>query len=93
MELSGKKKGKAGAEKQNILKRAWNGWKKIARKIGDFNARVILTIFYFILLLPFALLIKIFTDPLEIKNKTPKGWHKRVEKDDIPTLERAERQF
>lgn len=93
MAESGNNKAKSDTEKQNVLKRAWNGWKKIARKIGDFNARVILTIFYFILLMPFALLIKIFTDPLQIKKKTPQGWHLREEKDDIPPIERAERQF
>lgn len=91
---SGKDMSKADKEKQNILRRVWKGWKKIARKIGDFNARVILTIFYFILLLPFALLVKFFTDPLGIKkNKSHLRWHPREEKEDIPLLERAERQF
>lgn len=80
-------------EKERLPRRLWEGWKRIARKIGDFNARVILTIFYFILLMPFALLIKLLTDPLEIKKKAHKGWHVREEKGDIPPLERAERQF
>ena len=92
MDKSGNDKIEAGGGKQNIFRRAWEGWKKIARKIGDFNARVILTIFYFILLMPFALLVRLFTDPLEIKKKAHKGWHPREEKDDVPLLERAERQ-
>ena len=79
-------------EKQSLPRRLWQGWKRVARKIGDFNARVILTIFYFILLMPFALLVRLFTDPLEIKKKAHKGWHPREQKDDIPLLERAERQ-
>ena len=90
---SGNNRIKTEGEKQSIFRRAWEGWKKIARKIGDFNARVILTIFYLILLMPFALLIKLFTDPLEIKKKAYKGWHQKEEKEDIPPLERAERQF
>ena len=93
MDKSVNDKMKTGGGGKNIFRRAWEGWKKIARKIGDFNARVILTIFYFIILMPFALLIKLLTDPLEIKKKTRKGWHVREQKNDIPPLERAERQF
>ena len=87
-----KSKGKDNKQK-NILRRAWEGWKKVARKIGDFNARVILTIFYFILLLPFALLVKFLTDPLHIKEKSPKRWRTMEDRGDIAPLERAERQF
>ena len=76
-----------------LLRKIWDGWKKIARKIGDFNARVILTIFYLILLMPFALLVKAFTDPLEIKKNSKKGWHLREENPDITPMERAVRQF
>ena len=47
---------KAAPPETNPFKRAWNWWKKIARKIGDFNARVILTIFYLVPFLPFAAL-------------------------------------
>lgn len=78
--------------KQNIFRRLWEGWKKIARKIGDFNARVILTIFYFILLSPFALLMKLFTDPLEIKNKEHVGWHDKENNMELSALENAKRQ-
>lgn len=51
-----------------MWKKIWEGWKKIAKKIGDFNSRVILTIFYFIFITPISLPIKI-KDPLGIKNK------------------------
>jgi hypothetical protein len=50
-----------------MIKRAWEGWKKIARKIGNFQARVILTIFYGVLLMPFGLAARFFSDPLRIK--------------------------
>jgi len=79
-------------KKQNIFRRLWEGWKKIARKIGDFNARVILTIFYFILLCPFALIMKLFTDPLEIKNKEHVGWHDKENNTELSVLEKATRQ-
>ncbi len=57
----------------NLLKRAWEGWKKIAHKIGNFQARVLLTVFYGVLVLPFGLAARFFSDPLRIK-KTPTEW-------------------
>ena len=42
--------------------------------------------------MPFALLLKLFTDPLEIKKNAHKGWHIKKEKEDMTPLERAERQ-
>ncbi len=79
-------------EKQGFFRRLWEGWKRVARKIGDFNARVILTLFYFILLFPFAMMVKLFTDPLEIKKKEHVGWHNREDDTELSVLERAERQ-
>lgn len=78
--------------KQGFFRRLWEGWKRIAQKIGDFNARVILTLFYFILLFPFAILLKIFTDPLEIKKKEHVGWHTVENDTELSALERASRQ-
>lgn len=57
----------------DLLKRAWAGWKKIAHKIGNFQARVLLTIFYGVLVLPFGLAARWFSDPLRIK-KPPTAW-------------------
>ena len=55
-----------------MWKKIWEGWKKVAKKIGDFNSRVILTIFYFIFITPISIPIKL-KDPLGIKNKN-QGW-------------------
>lgn len=38
-----------------MLKRLWEGWKRIAKKIARFNSLVICTVLYFILL-PFVAL-------------------------------------
>jgi hypothetical protein len=56
-----------------VLKKLWQGWKRIARRIGDFQARVLLTIIYIVLVLPFGLAVRFFADPLRIK-KPPTGW-------------------
>jgi len=79
-------------EKQGFFRRLWEGWKRIAQKIGDFNARVILTLFYFILLCPFAIALKLFTDPLEIKKKEHIGWHTKEDNTELSALEKATRQ-
>ena len=60
---------------RSLLSRIWSGWKRVAKKIGDFQARLILGLFYFILLAPFALIVKVATDPLAIKARAQRGWH------------------
>jgi hypothetical protein len=74
------------------IRNLWEWWKRVARKIGDFQARIILTIFYFIVLGPFALAVRWGTDPLTIKSRTPRGWHTKA--DGKGTLmQQATRQF
>jgi len=55
------------------LRRIWEAWKVIARKIGNFQARVLLTVLYGTLVLPFGLIARWFADPLRIK-KRPTRW-------------------
>lgn len=55
------------------LKALWEGWKRIAHIIGNFQARVLLTILYAILVLPFGVIVRLFSDPLRIKHR-PAGW-------------------
>jgi hypothetical protein len=56
-----------------MLKRAWQAWKKIAHKIGNFQARVLLTLFYAVLVFPFGIALRLFSDPLCIK-RLPGEW-------------------
>jgi hypothetical protein len=56
-----------------MLKRIWEAWKVVAKKIGDFNARVILTVFYFILLAPLAFVIR-KNDPMGIRKNKKQEW-------------------
>jgi len=56
-----------------MFKRAWQAWKRIAHKIGNFQARVVLTIFYFLLVFPFGIAARLFSDPLRIKHR-PTEW-------------------
>jgi hypothetical protein len=75
-----------------MLKRIWNWWKPIAEKIGNFQARIILSVFYFIFVTPIALGVKLFSDPLRMK-KINQGswWIPRDARED--SVEEAEKQF
>jgi hypothetical protein len=57
----------------NVWTRAWHGWKKFAHKVGDFQARVLLTIFYSVVVLPFGLATRFCADPLRIRT-LPTHW-------------------
>jgi hypothetical protein len=65
------------------------GWKNIGHAIGNFQARVLLTVIYSILILPFGLAVRLFSDSMHMK-KRPEKW---FDHPPIPnTLEDARRQ-
>jgi hypothetical protein len=65
------------------------GWKKFGRAIGNFNARVLLTLLYAIVILPFGLAVRFFSDSMHIK-KRPTAWFDHPPQPN--TLEVARRQ-
>jgi hypothetical protein len=70
----------------------WSRWQALSRAAADLLARIILTIFYFTLLVPFALGRKMIGDPLRLRpNKQPRQWLARQTADQ--TLDDARRQF
>jgi len=58
------------------LKALWNAWKRLAHKIGNFQARVLLTLIYALIVLPFGLIARLFSDPLHIRHR-PTKWSDR----------------
>ena len=50
-----------------MIKQYWGKWKQLSVKAGNFQATVVLTAFYFTAVVPFAVIFKIFADPLKIK--------------------------
>jgi hypothetical protein len=74
----------------NILARAWQTWLRVGQKIGDFIARIVLSLFYFTVLVPFALIVRLFGDPLDIK-PGHSAWVARSTPE--PTIEVCRRQF
>jgi hypothetical protein len=74
----------------SALRVAWRWWTRVAHRIGDFQARVILTVFYYLILGPFALILR-RSDPLGIGPRAPRGWRPR-EASPRPIAEQAQRQ-
>ncbi len=70
---------------------AWDRLKIIAAIVGDIEARVIVTVFYFTVLVPFGLLSRLGPDPLRIASTSESShW---IERDPVPVdLESAQRQ-
>jgi len=76
----------------NLFKKLWPSWKEFSKRMGNFQSRIILSIFFFIFVSPFALAVKVFSDPLNIKHQSSTShWlPKREIKND---LEQYRRQF
>jgi hypothetical protein len=72
-----------------MLKRAWQAYKRLAHTIGNFQARVLLTLLYVVLVLPFGIAVRLFSDPLRIKQR-PMEWLEHPE--EAYDLEWAQRQ-
>jgi len=74
-----------------LLKAAWAGWKRFAFWLGDKQATLIYTVLYFVLVGPFALARRPFTDPLQFRARTnPTYWLPRPPRP--TTLQEARRQ-
>jgi len=76
---------------RTVLTALLERWKRVGKKIGAFQATLILNLFYFLVLGPFALIVGRL-DPLAIKAGAARGWLPRVESESDP-VERASRQF
>jgi len=73
-----------------FLKKAWKKWRAFGQVIGDFVARVFMTVFYFTVALPFGVGVRLFKDPLHLKSKES-GWLPRETK--VETLDDARRPY
>jgi hypothetical protein len=71
----------------------WQVWKGFARRMGNYQSRVVMSLLYFSVVLPFGLALTAVGDPLHIKRTAgPSNWqpkHNVVK----PSLEEAGRQY
>jgi hypothetical protein len=62
-----------------LLRLFWEHWKKFAHAFGNFQARLLLMLFYYVVAAPFALGLKLLSDPLRLRK--PNGeWTPRPER-------------
>lgn len=75
----------------NVLRKAWHAWKRFGQFMGDLIGRLVLTVFYFTLFMPFGLGVRFFGDPLGLRPRSRPKWLERQTHD--LTLEDARRLF
>jgi hypothetical protein len=75
----------------DFFNKLWRGWKRFGEILGNFLARIVLTIFYFTIFVPFALGVRLFSDPLRLKTQPGEFWLPRTTGDQ--KLEDVTRQF
>jgi hypothetical protein len=73
-----------------LLAKLWQAWKRFGQFLGNVLARVVLTLFYFTLFVPYAVGVTWLSDPLRIRRPKP-VWLARQA--DAPSIEGARRQF
>ena len=49
------------------LRRAWDWWKVFAIEIGNYQGRMLFAFFYFVIVTPFGIGVRLFSDPLKVK--------------------------
>ena len=77
---------------QRILTALWERWKLFGHKLGNFQARLLLFVFYYTIFAPFALGLKLLSDPLRLRPQSTDRWLERPDSEaDNVTL--AKRQF
>ena len=55
----------------------WSAWKTYGEFLANLVPRVLIFLFYFSVFVPFALGVKLFTDPLSLKPTSNRFWHTR----------------
>ena len=76
----------------DYLRRIWQTWKRFGRFVGDLIGRVVLTVFYFTIFVPFGTAMRLFSDPLRLKSSHHTSfWINRDTRD--RAVEDARRQF
>jgi len=86
----GKKEAKQTSK--NPVKKLWRAYQDFFIRVGAFQSGIVLSIIFFILISPFALGVKIFSDPLRLKHQDEESnWLPRISAK--PDLEQSRRQF
>ncbi len=75
----------------SVWRRAWERWKRIAHAIGVVQTRIIMFLFFIVVVLPVGLILRLLRDPLHFKHPERTNW--TPHRQEPHTLESAQRQF
>lgn len=75
----------------NIFKKLVAWWMPVAEAISAFIGRIVLTLFYLVIALPFGLMARLAIDPLKLKRKGDSAWLPMREREN--SVEEGRRQF
>lgn len=76
---------------RRCVKAAWQRWRRIAEIIGNAQVYLLLSVFYFVIVLPFGLIVRLCSDPLQLRVAPDRsGW--RVALRHEPSLLNARKQ-
>ena len=76
----------------SLVKRLWRSWANFSSRMGSFHSRIVLSLFFFTVVTPFALAVRFLSDPLGIKHRNEMThWLPRTGTD--VDLEQFRRQF
>jgi hypothetical protein len=56
--------------------RAWTRWKDLATRAATWQARLLLGLFYWVVLAPFALAVRLLGDPLGLRGEQAGRWQR-----------------
>ena len=74
-----------------FFRATWDRWKQIAHAIGVVQTRILMVIFYFIVVFPLGLIIRATDDRLHLKPRQGSNWTPIVSEEQ--SLSSARRQF
>lgn len=77
---------------KNLHVKLLQNCKNFSNRIGSFQSRIIISLFFFTFVSPFALALKIFSDPLKIKHQSRES-HWLPKKEINADLDQFRRQF
>lgn len=88
----GKKRALEKAQHTGGLRRWWKAWKAFAAEMGNFQGRTLLAFFYFFIITPFGIPVRLFGDPLGLRRSEGSSFW--IEQQPVSqTLEKARDQF
>lgn len=81
----------AAVASSNPLRAGWERWKKLAHAVGVVQTRFLLVIFYFIVVAPLGLVMRLSEDKLHLREPKDTCWSPH--NDEQQSIETARRQF